>query len=84
MRSRKKKKSRFKILKAIGIILLLGICYLHLYSFYVILYPMNDIYESISELEGIERPQAVLVLGAGVFASGAPSPVLKDRAGLCI
>jgi vancomycin permeability regulator SanA len=79
MRSRKRKKGRFKALKAAGIVLLVLVLLFTSLQLYVILYPINDIYYSISELEGIEKPKAVLVLGAGVFASGAPSPVLKDR-----
>ncbi len=79
MRSRKKNKSRFKILKATGIILLLGILLFTSLQLYVMLYPLSDIYDSIEDLKDIEKPQAILVLGAGVYASGAPSPVLKDR-----
>jgi SanA protein len=43
------------------------------------LYPLSDIFDSVEQLGKIERPQAVLVLGAAVYASGNPSPVLKDR-----
>lgn len=79
MRSKRKKKSRFRLLKAIGIFLLLGILLFTSLQLYVMFYPLNDIMESIEDLNNIEKPQAVLVLGAGIFASGAPSPVLRDR-----
>ena len=79
MRSNRKKKNRFRLLKAIGIILLVIILLFTSLQLYVMLYPMSDIFDSIEQLENIERPQAVLVLGAGVYASGAPSPVLRDR-----
>ena len=79
MRSKRKKKKKNKLLRAIGIILLISALLFTSLQLYVMLYPLSDIFDSVEQLEKIERPQAVLVLGAAVYASGNPSPVLKDR-----
>lgn len=79
MRSKRKKKKKNRLQKAIAIILLISALLFTSLQLYVMLYPLSDIFDSVEQLEKIERPQAVLVLGAGVYASGNPSPVLKDR-----
>ncbi len=79
MRSKRKKKKKNRAQKAIAIILLISALLFTSLQLYVMLYPLSDIFDSVEQLEKIERPQAVLVLGAAVYASGNPSPVLKDR-----
>lgn len=79
MRSKRKKKKKNRLQKAIAIILLISALLFTSLQLYVMLYPLSDIFDSVEQLEKIERPQAVLVLGAAVYASGNPSPVLKDR-----
>lgn len=79
MRSKRKKKKKNRLQKAIAVILLISALLFTSLQLYVMLYPLSDIFDSVEQLEKIERPQAVLVLGAAVYASGNPSPVLKDR-----
>lgn len=79
MRSKRKKKKKNRLQKAIAIILLISALLFTSLQLYVMLYPLSDIFDSVEQLGKIERPQAVLVLGAAVYASGNPSPVLKDR-----
>ncbi len=79
MRSKRKKKKKNRLQKAIAVIFLISALLFTSLQLYVMLYPLSDIFDSVEQLEKIERPQAVLVLGAAVYASGNPSPVLKDR-----
>jgi SanA protein len=79
MRSKRKKKKKNRLQKAIAVILLISALLFTSLQLYVMLYPLSDIFDSVEQLGKIERPQAVLVLGAAVYASGNPSPVLKDR-----
>lgn len=79
MRSKRKNKGKYRVLKSIGLILLIGVLLFSSLQLYVVLYSMPQIFDSLDELDGIKKPQAILVLGAGVYASGKPTPVLKDR-----
>ena len=79
MRSKRKKKKKNRAQKAIAIILLISALLFTSLQLYVMLYPLSDIFDSVEQLEKIERPQAVLVLGGGCIRKRKPSPVLKDR-----
>ena len=79
MRSKRKNKGKYRVLKSIGLILLIGVLLFSSLQLYVVLYSIPQILDSLDELDGIKKPQAILVLAAGVYASGKPTPVLKDR-----
>lgn len=77
MVSRRKKKN--KGIKSILYIILIGIISFVAIQLYVILPTSSYFLKDIGDLKNIEKPQAVLVLGAGIYPGGLPTPVLRDR-----
>lgn len=79
MRSRRKsRKKRFWALKALAFIILLGVMLFISIQLYINIYAYPDIIKTLSGFDDIKKPEAILVLGAGI-KNGIPTPVLEDR-----
>ena len=78
MRSRRSKKRRFRTLKAIVFVMLLGVMLFMSIQIYINIYAYPDIIKTLDGFDDIEKPEAILVLGAGI-KNGIPTPVLEDR-----
>ena len=68
-----------RILIAFACFLIVGIVSLVSVSEYVRISTNSDIYDKVSELEGKESFDCIVVLGAGLQSDGTPSHMLEDR-----